>query len=50
MCSTVKMLAAAFVLTRVDRKEESLDRRIVYSRESVVSYSPETKNIPAKKA
>jgi beta-lactamase class A len=42
MCSTVKMLAAAFVLTRVDRKEESLDRRIVYSKESVVSYSPET--------
>jgi beta-lactamase class A len=42
MCSTFKVLAAAMVLTRVDRGEESLDRRIVYSKESVVSYSPET--------
>ena len=42
MCSTFKLLAAAMVLTRVDRGQESLDRRIVYSKESVVSYSPET--------
>jgi beta-lactamase class A len=42
MCSTFKVLAAALVLTRVDRSQESLDRRIVYSKESVVSYSPET--------
>jgi len=42
MCSTFKVLAAALVLTRVDRREEDLDRRIVYSKEDVVSYSPET--------
>jgi beta-lactamase class A len=42
MCSTFKVLAAALVLTRVDRKEESLDRRIFYSKERVMSYSPET--------
>jgi beta-lactamase class A len=42
MCSTFKVLAAALVLTRVDRGEESLDRRIVYSKERLVSYSPET--------
>ena len=42
MCSTFKVLAAALVLTRVDRGEENLDRRIVYSKERVVTYSPET--------
>jgi beta-lactamase class A len=42
MCSTFKVLAAALVLTRVDRGQESLDRRIVYAKERVVSYSPET--------
>jgi beta-lactamase class A len=42
MCSTFKVLAAALVLTRVDRGEESLDRRVVYSKERVVTYSPET--------
>ncbi len=42
MCSTFKVLAAALVLTRVDRGQESLDRRIVYSKENVVTYSPET--------
>ncbi len=42
MCSTFKVLAAALVLTRVDRGEESLDRQIVYSRDKVVAYSPET--------
>ncbi len=42
MCSTFKALAAGLILTRVDRKQESLDRRIVYSKESVVTYSPET--------
>ena len=30
LCSTFKFLAAAFVLARVDRKQESLTRRIVY--------------------
>ena len=42
MCSTFKVLAAGLILTRVDRKEESLDRRIVFSKENVVTYSPET--------
>jgi len=42
MCSTFKVLAAALVLTRVDRGEERLDRRIVYAKERVVAYSPET--------
>jgi beta-lactamase class A len=31
MCSTFKFLAAAFVLARVDRREEHLDRRIAFT-------------------
>jgi beta-lactamase class A len=42
LCSTFKFLAAAFVLARVDRKEESLTRRIVYARDELVPYSPIT--------
>ncbi len=42
LCSTFKVLAAALVLTRVDRGEESLGRRILYAKERVVTYSPET--------
>jgi len=42
LCSTFKFLAAAFVLARVDRKEESLDRRIVYGKADLVTYSPIT--------
>jgi len=30
MCSTFKFLAAAFVLARVDRKRESLTRRVIF--------------------
>ena len=37
MCSTFKFLAAAFVLARVDRGEERLDRRIVYSAQDLVT-------------
>ena len=33
LCSTFKFLAAAFVLARVDRGEEKLDRRVVFSDE-----------------
>lgn len=44
MCSTFKFLAAAFVLARVDRGEEQLDRRIVYSTQDLVTYSPITKD------
>jgi beta-lactamase class A len=43
LCSTFKFLAAAFVLARVDRGEEKLDRRIVYSDKDLVTYSPVTK-------
>lgn len=42
LCSTFKFLAAAFVLARVDRNEESLSRRIVYAKDSLVTYSPIT--------
>lgn len=40
MCSTFKALAAAFVLARVDRGEEKLDRRIPISKKHLLSYSP----------
>jgi beta-lactamase class A len=42
LCSTFKFLAAAFVLVRVDRQEESLNRRVVYSKKDLVTYSPTT--------
>ena len=44
LCSTFKFLAAACVLARVDRGEERLARRIVYSERDLVTYSPVTKN------
>ncbi|MDI1284181.1 MAG: class A beta-lactamase [Reyranella sp.] len=43
LCSTFKFLAAAFVLARVDRGEERLDRRVVFSERDLVTYSPVTK-------
>jgi len=42
LCSTFKCLAAGFVLSRVDRKEESLGRRVVYGKKDLVTYSPAT--------
>ena len=39
LCSTFKALAAAFVLSRVDRKQERLDRRVVFSRKDLVGKS-----------
>jgi len=42
LCSTFKLSAAAFVLARVDRKEESLTRRITYAGDYLVPYSPIT--------
>ena len=42
LCSTFKLLAAAFVLARVDRREESLERRVIYSKADLVPYSPMT--------
>lgn len=43
MCSTFKFLAAAAVLKRVDEGKEKLDRRITYSKDDLVEYSPVTK-------
>jgi beta-lactamase class A len=42
MCSTFKAMAAAFVLTRVDKEIERLDRRIVFTAKDLVTYSPAT--------
>ena len=42
MCSTFKVLAVAAVLARVDRGEESLDRRIVFDQTVVLAYAPVT--------
>ena len=42
MCSTHKFLAAAFVLQRVDHGEDSLERRIPYAKDNLVTYSPIT--------
>jgi len=36
MCSTFKALAVAFVLARVDRGEERLDRRITFTKQDLV--------------
>jgi beta-lactamase class A len=42
LCSTYKFLAAVLVLSRVDRNEESLTRRIAYASNYLVPYSPIT--------
>jgi beta-lactamase class A len=42
LCSTFKLLAAAYVLARVDRGEERLDRRVLYRKADLVQYSPLT--------
>ena len=42
LCSTFKFLAAAFVLARVDHGQERLDRRVAYTRDDLVTYSPVT--------
>jgi beta-lactamase class A len=42
MCSTFKFVAAAFVLARVDRGEEELERRVSYSKADLITYSPVT--------
>lgn len=42
ICSTFKLIAAGLILTRVDRGEERLDRRIVFGPETVVAGSPLT--------
>jgi beta-lactamase class A len=42
LCSTHKCLTAAFVLARVDRKQESLTRSVVYTKDVLAPYSPIT--------
>ena len=42
LCSTFKALAAGLVLARVDQGEESLDRRVVYGKDKLITYSPVT--------
>src|SRR6266545_5128719 len=42
MCSTFKFLAVATVLARVDRKDDSLDRRISFSKDDLLEYAPIT--------
>jgi beta-lactamase class A len=42
LCSTFKALLAAFVLVRVDRKQEDLSRAVVYGKDQLVPYSPIT--------
>jgi beta-lactamase class A len=42
MASTFKFLAAAFVLARLDRGEERLQRRVAFAQQDLVTYSPVT--------
>ena len=42
MCSTFKILAVGKLLTRVDRRQEHLDRLVPYSKSDLVTYSPIT--------
>ncbi len=42
LCSTFKFLAATLVLKRVDQGKEHLDRIVPFSKQDLVTYSPET--------
>ena len=42
MCSTFKLLASALVLQRVDRGQESIERRIVFGAADIIAHSPVT--------
>jgi beta-lactamase class A len=42
MCSTFKLLAAAAVLARVDRRQDSLERRIPFTKADLLEYAPVT--------
>lgn len=48
MLSTFKLLASALVLQRVDQGKESLQRRISYGKEALVSWSPVTEKFAGK--
>lgn len=43
MCSTHKLITVALTLWRVDRGEESLERRVVYSAQDLTDYAPFTR-------
>lgn len=43
MCSTFKLMLAAAILARVDRREENLERRIVFGPDRLEHYAPVTK-------
>jgi beta-lactamase class A len=43
MCSTFKFLAVAAVLSRVDKKDEQLDRSIPYGPDDLLDWAPVTK-------
>jgi beta-lactamase class A len=43
MCSTFKLLAAAAILQRVDRKQEQLDRFVPYGEKDILEYAPVAK-------
>ena len=42
MLSSFKLLASALVLARADRGQESIERRITYTKQDLVTYSPVT--------
>lgn len=42
MCSTFKLLAVAAVLARVDQGSEQLDRRIIFGKDVLLAWAPET--------
>ena len=42
MCSTFKLLAAALVLSRLDQRQEPLNRRTAVQASDIVPYSPAT--------
>lgn len=42
MCSTFKLMLAACVLARIDRRQEGLERRIVYGMDRIEQYAPVT--------
>ncbi|MBX6742554.1 MAG: class A beta-lactamase [Acetobacteraceae bacterium] len=44
MCSTFKFLAVGFVLARVDRGQEGLDRRVTFTDRDLVTWSPVTQH------
>lgn len=42
MCSTFKLMAAAAILKRVEQGQETLERRVHFSKSDLVTYSPAT--------